>query len=99
MLQSDPTAAYGCLTLPNLESCQGYSGKVTPTMLRDVDNPYNTYRHAGLPPGPISNPGQRAVEAVVVPASTDYLSSSRPAKAVTPSAELSASTKPQFAKS
>ena len=53
MLQSDPTAAYGCLASPALESCQGYAGRVTPLMLRDANNPYNTYRHAGLPPGPV----------------------------------------------
>jgi UPF0755 protein len=72
-LQSDPTAGYGCLVDPSIESCKGYSGRVTPAMLRDAKNPYNTYRHAGLPPSPIGNPGLRAIEAVLVPATTDYL--------------------------
>ena len=36
-------------------------------------NPYNTYQHAGLPPGPISNPGADAIEAALAPAPTDYL--------------------------
>jgi UPF0755 protein len=36
-------------------------------------NPYNTYRHAGLPPGPISNPGAGALEAAAHPAKTKYL--------------------------
>jgi len=72
-LQSDPTAAYGCLADPNLESCRGYSGRVTPAMLRDANNRYNTYRHPGLPPGPIANPGASAIAAVLSPASTDYL--------------------------
>jgi UPF0755 protein len=72
-LQSDPTAAYGCLVSPELASCRGFSGKVLPAMLRDTDNAYNTYRHPGLPPGPIASPGERAVEAVLEPASTDYL--------------------------
>jgi UPF0755 protein len=72
-LQSDPTAGYGCLVDPSIESCKGYSGRVTPAILRDAKNPYNTYRHAGLPPGPIGNPGLRAIEAVLVPATTDYL--------------------------
>jgi len=72
-LQSDPTAAYGCLVDPSLESCLGYTGRVTPAMVRDPLNPYNTYRHPGLPPGPISNPGIRTLEAVLAPAATDYL--------------------------
>jgi len=73
VLQSDPTAAYGCLVMPELASCQGYSGRVLPAMLRDAQNPYNTYRHPGLPPGPIGNPGAAAIEAVLAPAQTDYL--------------------------
>lgn len=72
-LQSDPTAAYGCLVVTALESCQGYAGKVTPAMLRDAQNPYNTYRHPGLPPGPISNPGLRAIESALAPATSDFL--------------------------
>ncbi|HVW26572.1 MAG TPA: endolytic transglycosylase MltG [Polyangiaceae bacterium] len=72
-LQSDPTAAYGCVVAPSLPSCSGYAGRVTPAMLRDPSNPYNTYRHPGLPPGPIANPGLPAILAVLLPASTDYL--------------------------
>lgn len=36
------------------------------------NSPYNTYRHAGLPPGPIGNPGKSALEAAMHPAQTDY---------------------------
>jgi UPF0755 protein len=72
-LQSDPTAGYGCLVHPELDSCRGASGRVTAEMLRDAGNPYNTYRHAGLPPGPIANPGERALDAVLNPAATDFL--------------------------
>jgi UPF0755 protein len=74
MLQSDPTALYGCLVMPSqIPTCTGYGGKVTPAMLRDPQNPYNTYRHPGLPPGPISNPGEPSIAAVLSPAQTDYL--------------------------
>ncbi len=40
---------------------------------RDADSPYNTYRYAGLPPGPISNPGRAAIEAAVAPADSDAM--------------------------
>lgn len=72
MLQSDPTASYGCLVqTPPPASCT--PGRPTPAMLRDATNPYNTYRHAGLPPGPIASPGEGAIRAVLAPAKTDYL--------------------------
>jgi len=38
-----------------------------------VDSPYNTYTHAGLPPGPICSPGKEALLAALYPAQTDYL--------------------------
>jgi UPF0755 protein len=37
------------------------------------DSPYNTYKRAGLPPGPIASPGKRSLQAAVNPADTDYL--------------------------
>jgi UPF0755 protein len=54
-------------------SCGVANGVVTPGILRDAANRYNTYRHPGLPPGPIGNPGERALRAVLSPAKTEYL--------------------------
>lgn len=74
MLQADPTAAYGCVVEPErAPSCAGFDGKVTPALLRDAKNRYNTYKHPGLPPGPIANPGEASLRAVLAPAKTDYL--------------------------
>lgn len=39
----------------------------------ETDSPYNTYTHAGLPPGPISNPSLESILAAVTPIETDYL--------------------------
>ncbi len=39
----------------------------------EIESPYNTYQHYGLPPGPIANPGIDSIEAVLNPADTDYL--------------------------
>lgn len=51
----------------------GKTGKVTTTAEdRKTDSPYNTYKHKGLPPGPISNPGETALEAALHPADVDY---------------------------
>jgi UPF0755 protein len=72
-LQADPTVSYGCKERPALASCQGFDGRrITRAMLVDDDNPYNTYRHAGLPPGPICNPGRDAIRAVLAHARHDY---------------------------
>jgi len=74
MLQSDPTASYGCVVAgEEIPSCAGFHGNVTPALLRDASNPYNTYRHAGLPPGPIANPGEASISAVLAPAESDFL--------------------------
>ncbi len=71
LLQCDPTAGYGCL-VGTSPGCVGYAGKVTHDVVADAANPYNTYKHEGLPPGPIANPGARSIEAVLKPAATHY---------------------------
>ncbi|HTV20582.1 MAG TPA: endolytic transglycosylase MltG [Polyangiaceae bacterium] len=73
MLQSDATAAYGCLVArAAIETCRDYRGLVSPAMLRDATNPYNTYKHPGLPPGPIANPSESAILSVLAPPDTPY---------------------------
>ncbi|MGA2449837.1 MAG: endolytic transglycosylase MltG [Polyangiaceae bacterium] len=72
-LESDPTAAYGCLASPEkAPSCSSFTGKVTAAIEHDADNPYSTYTHEGLPPGPIANPGTKALEAAMAPALSRY---------------------------
>lgn len=52
----------------------GKSGRVATTAEdRANPSPYNTYVHRGLPPGPINNPGESAIEAALSPADTDAL--------------------------
>lgn len=39
----------------------------------EIDNPYNTYKNMGLPPGPIASPGMSSIKSVLTPEQTDYL--------------------------
>jgi UPF0755 protein len=72
-LQCDPTAGYGCLVYPDkAPSCLAYAGRITHDIVADAANPYNTYKHEGLPPGPIANPGAKSLDAVLAPSSTHY---------------------------
>ncbi|WP_394849477.1 endolytic transglycosylase MltG [Pendulispora brunnea] len=73
LLQCDPTAGYGCLLDPTRSpACAAYAGKITHDIVADPTNPYNTYKREGLPPGPISNPGTKSLEAVMNASSTHY---------------------------
>jgi UPF0755 protein len=72
-LECDPTASYGCLAMPEkAASCAGFAGKATASIEHDPDNPYSTYTHEGLPPGPIANPGAKSLDATMSPASTHF---------------------------
>lgn len=72
-LQADPTVSYGCKEEPERPSCAGFDGRrITRAMLDDPENPYNSYRREGLPPGPICNPGRAAIRAVLEHERHDY---------------------------
>jgi UPF0755 protein len=74
LLQTDPTIIYGC-TVPEekSEACKNFEGRIRTIHLRDTENPYSTYAHEGLPPGPISNPGRAALAAAFAPKKSRYL--------------------------
>src|SRR5262249_23416800 len=65
-LDCDPTAIYAAVL------DRRYRGVIHQSDLGS-HNPYNTYQNAGLPPGPIANPGAEAIEAALHPAETKYL--------------------------
>jgi len=84
-LQTDPTIRYGCMVpLQKSSACIAWNkpcidqgkpmgcDRLHRAQLDDADNPYNTYAHEGLPPGPISNPGKASIEATLSPDGTDY---------------------------
>jgi UPF0755 protein len=65
-LQCDPTVIYALQR----------AGRFTGNLRREdllIDSPYNTYRYAGLPPGPIASPGRASLEAAVRPADVPYI--------------------------
>ncbi|MBN2526416.1 MAG: endolytic transglycosylase MltG [Deltaproteobacteria bacterium] len=74
-LQADPTVVYGCnpFMTSRAPSCLTFKGVLGSKQLQDDHNPYNTYRHAGLPPGPICAPGLHALSAAKSPAFVPYL--------------------------
>jgi len=66
VLATDPSVIYAALLAGR------YNGVIHQSDLQ-FDSAYNTYRHAGLPPGPISNPGRDALQAAMQPANSDFL--------------------------
>jgi len=65
-LQCDPTTIYAAMLDGR------WRGKIYRSDL-DHAHPYNTYRHAGLPPGPIASPGKAAIEAALAPPPSNFL--------------------------
>lgn len=65
LLQCDPTIIYGV--------GPSFSGAIRRSQLDDAKNLYNTYQHAGLPPGPICSSGFAALEAAFAPEQHDFL--------------------------
>ena len=65
-LQTDPAVIYASLLRGT------WTGVIHQSELKS-DSAYNTYTHAGLPPGPICNPGVASLQAALHPAKTDYL--------------------------
>jgi UPF0755 protein len=65
-LATDPTVIYAALLDGR------WTGVIHASDLQ-ADSPYNTYKHTGLPPGPICNPGIASLRAAMDPAKTDYL--------------------------
>ena len=65
-MQADPTVIYA------MQKAGTYNGNLRRDDLQ-MDSPYNTYKYAGLPPGPIAAPGKASLEAAARPAEVDYL--------------------------
>src|SRR5205814_9928784 len=59
-LAADPTVIYAALVSGR------YTGAIHQSDLQ-FDSPYNTYRHSGMPPGPIANPGRASLQAALHP--------------------------------
>ena len=74
-LETDPTIRYGCMVpVQKSPPCQQWNkaDRLHRAQLDDKANPYNTYQHDGLPPGPIANPGKGSIEAVLVPDGSEF---------------------------
>ncbi len=65
-LMTDPSVIYG------LQVKDAWTGTIHASDLKR-DTPYNTYLHAGLPPGPVANPGLPSLRAALDPARSNYL--------------------------
>jgi UPF0755 protein len=70
LLQADPTVQYAMGYRPAEKTWWEQSPRKIDT---SIDSPYNTYKHPGLPPGPISNPDLASLKAAIYPAKSRYL--------------------------
>lgn len=74
-LETDPTIRYGCMVpIEKSEGCKKWTtgDRLRRAQLDDSGNLYNTYRHEGLPPGPIANPGKDSMAATINPDGSDF---------------------------
>ncbi|WP_235727642.1 endolytic transglycosylase MltG [Maridesulfovibrio frigidus] len=65
LLQADPTIIYGL--------GETFDGNIRKKHIKDKANPYNSYQHRGLPPGPICSPGLESIKAAINPEEHSYL--------------------------
>lgn len=72
-LQADPTVQFALANDAQSVARYGYWKKDLSLADLEIDSPYNTYKNAGLPPGPIACPGLDSIRAVLRPARTNYL--------------------------
>lgn len=73
LLQTDPTVIYALNMGKHENNGKGPLGRRLLKKDLKVDSPYNTYLYAGLPPGPICNPGYASIEAALNPEQHNYL--------------------------
>lgn len=68
-LDADPTVIYA------MKKAEGFKRKIQRVYYKNlsIESPYNTYKYAGLPPGPICMPNRSAIDAVLEPASHNFL--------------------------
>ncbi len=63
-LESSVTICYALYDFESWEDCERYT---------NIDSPYNSYRNAGIIPGPVTNPGENSIKATLMPQDSDYL--------------------------
>lgn len=75
MKSKDPTLRklQSCASVQYILKSNGVSREVLTLQDTKINNPYNTYLHEGLPPGPICSPSLDAIQAALYPEKTDYM--------------------------